>query len=478
MKLLLRISASVFIAVGVIFYFFYTSISEDISPRYQESVEEVLNDAAHILAAMMEAQVKDGELNIQPLRKTFRLALKRRFAARIYLLLKDRVNLFVYVTDANGVVIYDSDGGRDEGNDFSKWNDVLKTLRGEYGARSSEAIPGDPESKSLFVAAPIMHQGELIGVLSVVKRKTNIRFFTELTRQKLIAAGILAVVAFLLVIAVVVLIVSRPLRRLIGYVRRTRDGDRGPLPKLGGTELRDLGEAFEELREKLEGKRYIERYVQTLAHELKSPLTSIRGAAELLSEDMPPAHQQRFIKNIRGEAARIEAIVSRLLELSALERRRELRDVHRIDLTALMRQVMEELAAQAESRDVEVKSKATDAVMVMGETFLLQQALRNLLQNALNFSPVSGPVTVTVLSEGDHALAVIEDRGPGVPEYALPRIFDRFYSLPALDTDIKGTGLGLPFVREVALLHGGTVTINNREEGGAVATLRLPSAGS
>lgn len=119
-----------------------------------------------------------------------------------------------------------------------------------------------------------------------------------------------------------------------------------------------------------------------------------------------------------------------------------------------------------------------EAVLVRGERFLLARAVANLVQNAVDFSPKGGRVHVAVRREAERVVAVVvEDDGPGVPEFARERIFERFYSLPRPHSGRKSSGLGLSFVREVADLHEGSVRVENRAEGGARATLMLRRSG-
>jgi two-component system sensor histidine kinase CreC len=128
----------------------------------------------------------------------------------------------------------------------------------------------------------------------------------------------------------------------------------------------------------------------------------------------------------------------------------------------------------AEPRGVVVTLTAGEPRWVRGEKFLLEQAIGNLLHNALDFTPPGGAVTVAITVEGTRAIVSIDDTGPGVPAYALEKVFDRFYSLPRPDTGRKSSGLGLSIVREVARLHGGEATLENRPGGGARAGLILP----
>jgi len=233
--------------------------------------------------------------------------------------------------------------------------------------------------------------------------------------------------------------------------------------------------AFEEMRVALEGKAYVERYTQALAHEFKAPLTAIRGAAELLGEDMPREERARFIANLRAESDRLQLIVDRLLELSALEARRAGTAMGPVDLAQVVHDVRDRSAGFASARRVSLAfAGGGGPVRVQGEKFLLAQAVGNLVQNAIEFSRAGGTVSVALQVGNGRAWVSVEDDGPGVPAYALEKVFDRFYSLPRPDTGRKSSGLGLSIVREIARLHGGGVTLENRSVGGARAELTLP----
>jgi two-component system sensor histidine kinase CreC len=120
------------------------------------------------------------------------------------------------------------------------------------------------------------------------------------------------------------------------------------------------------------------------------------------------------------------------------------------------------------TRDVE------ENTVIRAERFLIRQAFINLIQNAADFTPRDGAVSVSLRGDDSGVEFAVTNDGPHLPDYALDRVFDRFYSLPRPDTGEKSSGLGLTFVREVALLHGGEGTIRNRPDGGVKASLRLP----
>jgi two-component system sensor histidine kinase CreC len=269
--------------------------------------------------------------------------------------------------------------------------------------------------------------------------------------------------------------VITPLERLTVYARAVRDGKTVTPPSLPGKTLRVLATAFEEMRDALEGRQHVERYTQALAHEVRAPLAAIRGAAELMDESMPVEQRQKFLANIRNESARIQQIVDRLLELSSLEARKALRQTEVISVDSLLSEAVDVLRPAYAAAKVTLTGEAEPA-RLRGERVLLREALINLLQNALEFSPAGGSVALRAKSVNRRVVFSVEDNGLGVPNYALARVFERFYSLPRPATGRKSTGLGLALVREIAHLHGGDVALTNRPEGGARATFWVPEA--
>jgi two-component system sensor histidine kinase CreC len=270
---------------------------------------------------------------------------------------------------------------------------------------------------------------------------------------------------------------THSIERLTHYALTVRDGQRATPPMSRADEIAALARAFEEMRTTLEGKAHVERYTQALAHELKAPLSGIRGAAELLGEEMPADARARFVGNLRAESDRMQRVVERLLELSALEARHGRMEFVDVDVRAIVEAAVSHAEGIAAQRKIGLAFAPGPNASVRGERFLLEQAVGNLLQNAVEFSPGGGVVNVAVATEAAVVRVAIEDGGPGVPAFAVEKVFDRFYSLPRPDTGRKSSGLGLSIVREIARLHGGEVALENRVEGGARATLVLPRGG-
>jgi two-component system sensor histidine kinase CreC len=469
-----RLFIAFLLLTGLGFYALTRWLLDDLRPRYLATMEESLVDSATVLSSLLAADIRDGAIDPRRMRAAFHHAGRQRFSAKIYEMTKDRVNMRVYVTDRRGIVVFDSDHGRDEGKDYSRWNDVCRTLRGEYGARATRAQPDDPTSETLYVASPIRVGDEIAGVLTVAKPANSLTLFVQTAKKNIIGAGVLAGLVVVLLGMAVSHWITRPIRALTAHARAVRDGQRAPVPALGRSEIGLLGEAFEEMRDALEGKQYVESYVQALTHEMKSPLSAIQGAAELLDEDMPSEERRRFLDNIRAEAGRMRDLVDRLLELSSLESRKELRDVEDILVRDLVAEIRSSVAPLLSEKGLSLQEDIPGNLAVKGERFLVRQALANLLQNAIAFSPRQGIIRAEAEEKAGRAEIRILDGGPGIPEYALGRVFERFYSLRRPDTGKKSSGLGLTIAREVALLHGGDVRLENRAGGGACAILALP----
>lgn len=478
MKIRWRLFIAFGLLAGIGFHLLARWTIDDLRPRYLATMEESMVDTATVLAAWVSSRSTGATPAVDELRSAMQRADRRRFEAHIYEAVKKRSNVRVFVMDRAGLVRFDSRDGAEEGQDYSRWNDVVRTLRDEYGARATRTVPDDPATVVLHVAAPIRNAaGDTIGVLTVAKPADSVVLFVDTARRKIVRAAVLTGLAVLALALLTAAWITRPIQRLTAYARAVRDGRRAEPPPARGGEVGELTRSFEEMRTALEGRDYVTQYVQTLTHEMKSPLAALRGAAELLEEDLPPEDRARFLRNLRGELDRVGALIDRMLLLASLESRRALRDVTDVDLAAMARVVLEEARPAAAEHDVGLELDADAAtVTVRGERFLLHHALANLLANAIAFSPQGKTVSVRVTpGPNGGAIIVVDDHGPGVPGYARDRVFERFYSLARPDTGRKSTGLGLAFVREVANLHGGTVRLDNRAEGGARATLELPS---
>jgi two-component system sensor histidine kinase CreC len=446
--------------------------TDQLVPGVRQSVEESLVQTANLLAeiASQEAVGSQGGSGIAAV---FRAYESRRFEARIYGVLKTDPDLRVYVTDKTGRVLFDS-RGRDVGKDYSRWLDVGRTLRGQYGARTTRET-ADEGSSVMYVAAPILRNGAIAGVLSVGKPARSFQGFIDLTRTKAWESALWLFALALLLALGFSYWMTRDLRRLVQHANEVATGRRDRIPIEGRSELRRLAQALEHLRAQLDGKAHVEKVSQLLAHEVKGPIAAVRGAVELLSDEDDPHRRRGLEANIAAEARRLQRIVEGVLDLARAENRGRLDDREEVALDDLLREV---LATRADRLGAKLLKSQTSLVRVRvsGSRFLLRQAVGNLIDNAADFSPPGGTLTVALDADADQARLCIADQGPGIPDYAMPRLFERFYSVPRPESGERSSGLGLNLVQEVARLHQGAIALRNRSEGGAEACLRLPLA--
>lgn len=471
----LRLVLAFILVVGIGFWPLLSAMLDRVDRQYREAAEEPMVDTANLLAAVYGLQPAGQGREF--MERVFADVKRRQLNAMIYSLEKTSVTMDVYVTDAAGVVVYDSTGTQ-EGQNLHGMKDVALTLAGRYGARATRRVTEDPETSTMYVAAPILRDGKIDGVVSVSKPQQAFYHFRNASRAHmrglaLIFAGVTATGTVL-----VALWFTRPIRRLTNYARAVSRGERPGPVRMSSPEARGLRDALEQMRDALEDRAYVRSCVQTLTHEMKSPLAGIRGASELLDDPaMPPADRLRFLGNIRSETERLQRSIDRMLALSAVEAKKHLESRQLVDLGALARRCASELEAAAAARGVKVEVTAAAGAVVSGDEFLLETSLVNLLENALSFSPAGSIVRVRVGRSGEIVTLTVQDEGPGIPDYARERVFERFYSLPHPDTGRKSSGLGLCFVKEAAELHGGSVSLENRaDRTGAEAVMNIPAA--
>ena len=450
-------------------------VAGELRRAYVESAEEPLVDTANILAAMVGHTAGQNGFDAEQLYRVFDDVYSRQVAAQIYDMRKEKVDLVVYVTDAKGVVLFHSEGRDRIGQDFSRWRDVSRTLSGVYGARIKRN-PDDPKAPAvLFVAAPILADNKIAGVLTVAKPTSAISAFVHTARPRIFQIAALSLLVAMILGFAVSMWVTQQVGRLTLYADGVRNGQRLAFPKLARTELQKMGVAFERMRETLAGHAYVAKYVEALTHEIKSPISAIRGAAEILeSADLPPNKHAHFVTNIQNETRRIQDLVDRMLKLTELEAQRVLPVRNQVAVAPLVRTIIEAIEPALQRKQIEAKVDVSDAVVVPGDPFLIHLAMSNLIQNAIDFGP-AGSCLQIVAGGSEHSLEIqVNDEGPGIPDFAKERIFEKFFSLERPDTGKKSTGLGLNFVREVAALHGGTIVLENREGRGLSARLSLP----
>jgi two-component system sensor histidine kinase CreC len=324
----------------------------------------------------------------------------------------------------------------------------------------------------MYVAAPVRDGARIIGVVTVGKPLATVQQFIDRAQRRILVAGFWLLGLSALVGVLVTFWMVRAVRQLKTYATHVHAGERLPVPQLPG-ELGDLAVAVDEMRVRLEDRERLEHTVRALTHELKSPLTAIQGAAELLGEELPAEDRERFALQIQDQSLRLRDLVDRMLELSRLEGQRAIAHPQAITLLALIDEVATAHVPLAIQRGIGLVWEARADIELPGEAESLVLLFSNLWSNALDFAPEGSVITVSLRRLGTQAVFTMRDTGPGVSDFALPQLGQRFFSLPRPRDGRRGSGLGLAIVRQAAALHGGSVAFEPASPGLRV-TIRLP----
>jgi len=393
-------------------------------------------------------------------------------------------NLAIYVTDKDGLLVLDS-RGLILGKDMRAHNEVDSALSGDHDITRvvEEKIAGPKKARGAIVeylyksrylnaSNPIYgNNGEILGAVVVVAP------LMDLLDQNYLLQFIFYIFLISLIFGVLGSYrISRNIKRIEKYTTSLFSGEDVDMPDLNN-QFNKLAKTIENARAEVELKDDVEQYIDTLAHELRTPITGIQLTAENLLTPMSDEQRKRFIENILDSNKHMDLLVNRLLDLSRIERRETLKAIELINILQIVNNVL-----NAPSRSKNILDKNLNIVLeiskkslLRAEKILLEQAVGNIVNNALDFSPKSGTITIKV-SETNTAISIIVlDDGPGIPPHVLSKLFTRFFSVSRPDTGVRGNGLGLRFVRKIMQLHGGEVTLQNRFiQQGAEAKLRFP----
>lgn len=427
-----------------------------ITPNVREIMEEGLVDTAHLLAEVaandLAAMPAGGTLDGSALAHSVQAYRARSVNAPIWGVAKQSLDLRVYVTDRQGRVVFDSAEPSAVGQDYSRWRDVARTLRGQYGARATRQHPGDEASSVLYVAAPVRHQDELLGVLTVAKPESTVAEFVQRTEHKMLWTGIGLLTLIVAVGAVVTWRTVREVRRLRQYAvcvgDPSCDASASLRPPTLPGELGELARALERMRQRLAGRRQLERDVQGLKHQLQAPLKALGDAAR-----EGPEHPGR--QAIITQVEQLQLLTERLLALARLESQASLAQPAPVALLDVSEQVLAGSFARLQQRGVRVTWLAREAVQVSGDAAMLSMAFSNVLLNASQYAPAGSTLTLSLSRQGDEGVWSVRDEGPGVPAEVLPQLGQRFFALPNPLGDRQGSGLGLAIVAQVMALHSG-----------------------
>ena len=450
----------------------------EIKPSVRITIEENMVDIANLLAEFA-ARDMQGLPQGQPLSPAGNFAqavagfTKREVSAKIHSHEKDMLDLRIYATNDKGIVIFDSEG-KDLGKDYSAWRDVYLTLRGKYGARSTREVPGDDTTTIYHVAAPIKQDQTIIGALTVAKPISTVSPIIDAAEHTILSQGAWLILGSLIIGIWVSTRLQRSVGRLVKFAQALAQGEAAPRPRSSTRELEQLASAMEKLRGQLDGKLYVESYVQALTHELKSPLTAMQAHAELLADEAPSSSSAR---RVLEQTQRMRVLVDQMLVLSRLESGSQIQ-LQSIDLRQLLNKLIAQKQVQAKQLGLSLEpQETTQQVHVKADPTLIELAIANLIQNAMDFSPLGGKVKCSLNVENDIAQITVQDQGPGLSDLAQGKLFERYFSTPRPYSGERSSGLGLALVKEIAKAHSGSIELFNQgfslTQSGCLARLSL-----
>ena len=305
--------------------------------------------------------------------------------------------------------------------------------------------------------------------------------------------GLIALAVAVVVAAMLTRRITTPLRRLTEASHDLAEGDfarRVPSDAIedGPIELSDLGLQFNAMAERLQESIEIIRrdrdrsreFLADVSHELRTPIAALRTFNELLTEGAADDASTRaeFLETSRAQLERLDWLAQNLLELSKLDSGLVLLDLRREDLRSSVEQAVDQAAATARRRGVELTmERPEEPIQIRHDPVRIGQVVTNLVGNAIKFTPRGGQVRVQVRAEADGAASItVTDTGIGIDPAELPRIFDRFFrGSGASEARGSGSGLGLAIVRGIVEMHGGTVAVESRLGAGTTFRVTLPA---
>jgi two-component system, OmpR family, sensor histidine kinase ChvG len=370
------------------------------------------------------------------------------------------------------------------------YSEVASALTGESG----RAVRRDRESGDLVlsVAVPVQRYKKVLGAMMFSAGSRDIERALYLVRLEILKV-------FLIVLTVTVLLsiylagtIARPIRRLAIAAERVRlgHGRQAAIPDLSERhdEIGELSAALREMTDALWRRMdAIEHFAADVAHEIKNPLTSLKSAVETVARVTDPEKQRRLLTVVVEDVARLDRLITDISDASRLDAEMSRIEFDPVPLTDMLRALVDvHEAAQKEGAPrlelVLPLGSAKSALTVLGMESRLGQVFRNLIANAISFSPPRGKIRIAAERQHDTVSVSVDDEGPGLPEGKLEAIFDRFYSeRPAGEKFGTHSGLGLSISKQIVEAHHGTIHAENRHDSqgrviGARFVVRLPAA--
>ncbi|HLX44231.1 MAG TPA: stimulus-sensing domain-containing protein [Bryobacteraceae bacterium] len=367
---------------------------------------------------------------------------------------------------------------------------VYEEVRSALAGEPASARRLDRQNKLvLTVAYPVQRFRTIYGVLMVTTEGGDIDNILREERARLIGIALVALTVMVISSFYLSRAIAAPVRALAAAADRVRRGRLGreAIPAMAGRndEIGELADSLSAMTRALYARiDAIERFAADVAHELKNPLTSLKSAIEMLSRSRDDASRERLMGIVANDIARIDRLITDISDASRLDAEMSREQVRTVDLGRLLDVLVEVYQLVPSRRGIQLRLEfaAPTRTMVIGQDERLGQVFRNLIDNAVSFSPDGGTVLIKAEQLSDRARVAVEDEGPGIPPENLETIFNRFYTERPVDHGFgRNSGLGLSIARQIAEGLGGRIWAENRAAGegraGARFIVELPLAG-
>jgi len=353
------------------------------------------------------------------------------------------------------------------GIDGRVYSEVLTALSGSTG--TGERV-NDQNQLVLSVAVPIQRFRTVYGVLMVSTEGGDIDAILREERTTLLEVFAVGMIAMIVSSLYLARFVAQPVRRLADAADRVRRGRTGretiPLMDERRDEISDLATSISGMTRALYDRiDAIERFAADVAHELKNPLTSLKSATEMLSRTKDEASRDSLTQIVKNDVKRIDRLISDISDASRLDAELSREHSEPVDIEHLLETIVEIYHYSEVPRGIKIQlqSRLPANAIVLGRDERLGQVFRNLIDNAISFSPENGTVMVTATASGFRARFIVDDEGPGIPPDNLETIFQRFYTeRPAGHGFGNNSGLGLSIARQICSGFGGRIWAENR----------------
>jgi signal transduction histidine kinase len=377
----------------------------------------------------------------------------------------------VIVVNRRGRLLADSAGPGRGAASYASRPEIAKALQGRpsQGERHSDSVGED----LLFTAVPVVDRGRTVGAVRVTQSVAAVH--REVRDDVLALIGVAAVV-LLLGLGVAWLLASslaRPLRRLAGTARSVAEGDLDARAQVeGSSEQREVASAFNDMTGRLaRALRSQREFVANASHQLRTPLTGLRLRLEAASLKANDPDVERELVAAERETVRLARLLSELLTLA---RERERPEPEEVSLAEAARAAHERWEGPAETGGRRLVLRGEGEPLVAATDADVAVILDNLVENALNYSPVATTVAIEWGPDGASARLAVLDEGPGIDPAERERVFERFYRGETSRDGASGTGLGLSVVETLAERWDGSIRLSDRASGGTAAEVRLP----